>query len=91
MAYFSACFVSRSVGFVGLFSFSPVGHFGFLLTSLGSRRRPVAELGLGVRLVVLWVSGLTAVAADPLVVPVHSSYFLRLILIRLSTERQLLG
>ena len=46
-----------------------MGHTGFWLTSLGSGRRPVAELGLGVRLVVLWVCGLTAVAADPLAVP----------------------
>ena len=59
---------------MGLFRFSPVGHSGFLLTSLGSRRRPVTELGLGVRLVVLWVSGLTAVMADAPVVSVPSSY-----------------
>ena len=57
----------------------------FLFTSLGSRRCPDAGLGIGVRLVVLWVSGHTA---DPLVVAVLPSYFLRLIPNRLSTERK---
>ena len=38
--------------------FSPVGLSGFfLLTSLGSWRRPVAGLGFGVLLVPLWVCG----------------------------------
>ena len=60
----------------------------FLFTSLGSRRCPIAGLGIGVRLVVLWVSGHTA---DPLVVAVLSSYFLRLISNRLSTERKRFG
>ena len=63
----------------------------FLLSSLGPRRRPDARLWLGVRLVVLWVCGLTAVTADPLVVPAPSSYYLRLIPNRLSTERKRLG
>ena len=60
----------------------------FLLTSLGSWRRPVAGLGFGVLLVQLWVCGSAAVSAAPLVVPVPSSFFLRLYLNRRSTERK---
>ena len=60
----------------------------FLLSSLGSWRRPVAGLGFGVLLVQLWVCGSTAVSAAPLVVPVPSSFFLRLYLNRPSTERK---
>ena len=63
--YFRACFVSR---FRRPLQVSPVGLSGFWLTSLGTRRRPVAVLDLGVRLVVPWVCVLTAVAAVPLVV-----------------------
>ena len=69
--------------------FSPVGLSGFfLLTSLGSWRRPVAGLGFGVLLVQLWGCGSAAVYAAPLVVPVPSSFFLRLYLNRPSTERK---
>ena len=60
----------------------------FLLSSLGSWRRPVAGLGFGVLLVQLWVCGSAAVSAAPLVVPVPSSFFLRLYLNRRSTERK---
>ena len=85
---YGSCFDSRSGGFVSLYRFSPVGHFGFLLSSLGSWRRPVAGLGFGVLLVLLWVCGSAAVSAAPLVVPVPSSFFLRLYLNRPSTERK---
>ena len=71
--------------------FSPVGPSGFFffwLSSLGSWRRPVAGLGFGVLLVQLWVCGSADVSAVPLVVPVPSSFFLRLYLNRLSTERK---
>ena len=60
--------------------------FLFLLCLSG--RRPGAGLWLGVRLLGLWVCGLSADTADPLVVPAPSSYFLRLIPNRRSTERK---
>ena len=60
----------------------------FWLSPLGSWRRPVAGLGFAVLLVQLWVCGSAAVSAAPLVVPVPSSFFLRLYLNRLSTERK---
>ena len=87
--YFRACFVSGTGGFVGLHRFFSCGSLWFfLLTSLGSWRRPVAGLGFGVLLVQLWVCGSAAVSAAPLVVPVPSSFFLRLYLNRRSTERK---
>ena len=56
--YFRACFVSGTGGFVGLHRFFSCGSLWFfLLTSLGSWRRPVAGLGFGVLLVQLWVCG----------------------------------
>ena len=94
--YFRTCFDSRRGGFVGLPRFTPAGQglvcpvfFAFLPGLY--RRCPDAGLGFGVRLVVLWVSGHTADTADPLVVPAPSSYFLRLIPNRLSTERKRFG
>ena len=58
---YGSCFDSRN------------GGCSFLFTSLGSGRCPVAGLGVGVRLVVLWARGRTA---DPPVVSAPSSYFL---------------
>ena len=73
-------------GFAQVFSCGSLWFFW--LSSLGSCRRPVAGLGFGVLLVQLWVCGSAAVSAAPLVVPVPPSFFLRLYLNRLSTERK---